>query len=192
MLDPFTLWVLNVAGQVLAGVLKDSLTGERQARNRQVRSQATAIVKSHASDLPQDDLDYVVSRVLSEIRYLANEHPDLEWTRSGITVLPEVPRSVIDHAGLAREDVRVRLGRLERVVAVRRNEIEVATVPVKPAGSTDPEALSRRKEPPAPSYEPADIPVKRVTPVRDNEYWKRRLEDLEATTQARHAGLDKD
>jgi hypothetical protein len=191
-MDPITVFVLTVAGQVLSGVLKDSLTGERSARNKRVKNEAAAIVRSHASDLSRDDLDYVVSRVLSEIRYLANEHPDLEWTRSGVTVVPEVPRGVMDNAGLAREDVRERLGRLERIVAVRRNEIEMAAVPSKLAGSTDSEAPSRRQEPLAPSREPSDIPVKRVTPVRDSEYWKQRLEDLEAGVRARHEGLDKD
>jgi hypothetical protein len=190
--DPITAFVVSVAGQVLGSVLTDSLTGQRRVRNRQLRGEAASVVARHSSNLSRDDLDYIVVRVLSEIRYLANQHPDIELTRSGVTVLPEVPRSVTDHAGLAREDVRVRLDRLGRIVAIRRNELEVAPMPSKSESPTDPEAISGDQEPPAPPPDPSDIPVKKVTTARDSEYWRQRLDDLEAGIRARHEGPNKD
>jgi hypothetical protein len=190
--DPITAFAVKVAGDVLAGVLTDSFSGQRGFRNRQLRRDAVSRVEKHSSKLSQDDLDYVVTRVLSEVRYLADQHPDIKLTRSGVTVLPEVPRSVTDHAGLAREDVRARLDRLGRIVAIRRSELEVAPVPANPESPTDPEPLSRDQEPLPPPPDPSDIPVKRVTTERDSEYWKHKLGDLEAGVRARHEGLNED
>jgi hypothetical protein len=189
--DPFTAFAVKIAGQVLASVLTDSLTGQRRVRTAQLKAQAASTVVKHSYNLSQDDLDYVVARVLSEVRYLANQHPDIELTRSGVTVVPEVPQSVTDHAGLAREDVRVRLERLGRIVAIRRNELEIASAPPKSGNPTDPEAISRDQKPPAQPPDPSDIPVKRVAAVRDSEYWRQRLEDLEAGVRARHEGSNK-
>jgi hypothetical protein len=190
--DPITAFAVKVAGDVLAGVLTDSLTGQRRVRHRQLRGDAVSIVEKHSSNLSQDDLDLVVARVLSEVRYLANQHPDIALTRSGVVVLPEVPEGVTDRAGLAREDVRVRLDRLARIVAVRRNELEVTPVPSKSEKPSDPEPPARDQEPPAPPPDPSDIPVMRVRATRDSEYWKQRLGDLEAGVRARHEGLSED
>ncbi|HEX6527663.1 MAG TPA: hypothetical protein VF070_47750 [Streptosporangiaceae bacterium] len=182
-----TVFAVGVAQSVLAGVIKDSLTGERRARNKQVKDQAAGIVRNVAPDLSRADLEFVVQRVVSEMHYIVNAHPDLEWSHSGVKVLPGAKQTIAEQVGLAQDDVAQRLERLRRIVAARRNEIEVPSALAKP-GPPIASALSR---PPAGGAE-VDVPVRKVELARDGAYWRGRLDELEASVRARQHEVDKD
>lgn len=174
-----TVFAVGVAQAVLADIIKDSLPGRRRARSKQVKAEAAGIVRSVAPDLARADLEFVVQRVVSEMRYIANAHPDLEWGHSGVKVLPGPPQSVAQQVGLAQDNVAERLERLRRIVAARRNEIEIRAVPNQ-------SGLSTASVSPSPSPQAdVDMPVRKVELARDGAYWKERLGELEATVRAR-------
>ncbi len=175
-----TVFAVGVAQAVLAGVIKDSLTGERRARSRQVKAEAAGIVRNVAPDLSRADLEFVVQRVVSEMHYIVNAHPDLEWDHAGVKVLPGPPQTIAKQVGLAQDDVAQRLERLRRIVAARRNEIEVPPAPVKPG-------LLVASAPPRPPVDKAevDIPVRKVELAQSGAYWKGRLDELETSVRAR-------
>jgi hypothetical protein len=182
-MDPLTTFVLAVAQQVLAGVLTNVFSGARIARRKQVESNAETIVKRHAPDLSRQDLDVVVHRVLAEIRYLTNEHPDLEWHRAGVVVLPEVPQSAQARPEVVRETVKERLARLERIVAIRRSEIEL---PKAESSPEEPEVIRPNPDIESPDLVAASqIQMRRVPIGRDPGYWKKRLEDLERSIRTK-------
>lgn len=178
-----TVFAVGVAQAVLAGVIKDSLTGERRARSKQVKAEAEGLVHNVAPDLSRTDLEFVVQRVVSEMHYIVNAHPDLEWSHSGVKVLPGPPQTIAKQVGLAQDDVAQRLERLRRIVAARRNEIEVPPEPVKPS----PPVVSVGSVPTGPPVGKAevDIPVRKVELARDGVYWKGRLDELEASVRTR-------
>jgi hypothetical protein len=164
-MDPLTLFVLTVAEQVLSGVLVNVLSGRRSAKKRQVEEEAATIVRKAAPELSRKDLDLVVHRVLTEVRYLTNEHPDLEWNWSGVSVLPEVPSKRKPEPAAVKETVQERLDRLHRIVSLRRKEIDLSA-PLEPSV-------------------PAQVSVERVSIARDPSYWTKRLAELQQTVQSR-------
>lgn len=126
-MQPLTLYVLTVAEQVLAGVFANVQSGRQAASRRQLAEEAAAIVSKAAPGLPRKQLDPVLRRVMGEVGLLARHHPDLEWRRSGVRVLPDVAfsrdRCPGDDAGQQRLD---RLDRLHRLVSLRRTEIDLS------------------------------------------------------------------
>jgi hypothetical protein len=94
-----TVFAVGVAQAVVAGVIKDSLTGERRARSRKMKAQAAGIVRNVAPDLSRSDLEFVVERVVSEMHHIVDAHPDLQWSHSGVKVLPAPPQAWSDCVG---------------------------------------------------------------------------------------------
>src|SRR4051812_3140960 len=83
-------FALGAAQQILASVLTNALAGRYAARKREIQREAMQRVEAQPG-LSRADMDVLTARIVSEVRYLVNEHPDLEWRMNAVRVVPPVP-----------------------------------------------------------------------------------------------------
>lgn len=175
-------FALGAAQQILATVLTNALAGRYAARKREIQREAMQRVEAQPG-LSRADMDVLTARIVSEVRYLVNEHPDLEWRMNAVRVVPPVPSATPAQPNATNALLRERLERLNRIAKARWEHVrDESESPTPPALSPKPAALERPTIADSPTG--AQIVAIRDYGVDPTSYWQQRLEGMRANVQA--------
>ena len=210
-MDPFTI-VLGMATQILSSVMSDALTGQRSARRKELEERARQMAAAQQRDLSSADLEVLTRRILDEIHHLVDQHPDLEWKRNALRLVPPVP-NVRPEDSADQLLLAERINRLKRIAEARRREAELAprsakvsAPPVKqralPAESVPdvenaepkpvagPRSLDSfsKSEPAIPGAAAEIVGVAQYESTLPSGYWHSRIESMRTSVAANRTG----
>ena len=187
MIDVIAL-ALGAAQQILSGVLTEAFIERRVARRRQIEREAMERAAAHPG-LSKSDVDILTARIVSEVRYLVHEHPDLEWRMGRIQVVPPVQMQSSGQPNATNALLRERLERLNRITRTRWEQLREEPAEVVRRQPTGPGAVPPPKQVPQSSGQSQSEAGAEIIAVRnfntDNvSYWRQRLEGMRQNVQA--------
>lgn len=180
-------FALGAAQQILAAVLTEALNDQR-AKKREIEREARERAGTQPG-LSKADMDALTSRIMSELRNLVDQHPDLEWQRNGVRVILPIPADTAGMSDVTNALLRERLERLNRLARTRWEQVRIESVVpdtssalFSPTPNPTPNPASTR--PPETTPGGAEIIAVRDYDVEPASYWRQRIERMRANVRA--------
>ncbi|HKF56118.1 MAG TPA: hypothetical protein VKJ45_11755 [Blastocatellia bacterium] len=184
-MDPLSFGLV-IAQEVLGGVITDFFVGKRRsASKREIETMVVEVMRKQQAEMAREQADIVVRYALEELRYMVNEHPDVEWRINKVRPLlaPEQEERVKQNQMLA-----ARMRQLDQIVASRRKVLGLSMtsdhsdepLKKKPDGS---------KEAPLVAHD-APFETEKVDLPTEDKYWQRRMEQTKERIAEKRTRMD--
>lgn len=164
-------FAIPIAQQVIAQFISEFVSGRRRAASRrEMQTMLDRLIAARYERLSPVQAEAVNRYALSEIRHLAEDHPDLEWRLNRLRprAVPEQPSSSPDVNRL----IAAQLRELRELVRTRRLALGLPTAPDSPGsdsgGFPGPDAAGFA----GPDAGSEVLPLDTVEPPSSRDYWQ--------------------